>query len=94
MAEVTTDARIMATSDIFNAVTFAAMNNSMVVRKNVCPELIMNFDTIYTTQFTVGGNGDENVTVVYLKEEKKKMQGPLKAKPKKGEQGFTKYSIK
>lgn len=78
VAEVSTDARILACADIRNAVSFAALQNLMVEMKKVDPLLILNFDT---TQFTVGGTSDQNVEVKYVV--KNEAGGPKKKKSMK-----------
>jgi hypothetical protein len=63
-AEVITDARLLATMDVRNCVSFAAMNGFMVPKVN--SRLILNCDA---TQFHVGYNNTEKkVEVKYIGE--------------------------
>lgn len=98
-AEKMTNARDQATRDIYTYVTFAAMNNSLVVRGGVKADLIFNFDG---TSHTVGGSGGDDDKVWIIPEKKKKEVEVIK-KPScgvktdpgaKGDQEFTKYTIK
>ena len=96
LAELTTDARMVATASIKNAITFAAMNYLMVVLKKTNPLLIINADS---TQFTVGGSGDSKCEVKYADAPNAPRRNtgkrPLRALPKKGaDNSLTKYFIK
>ena len=76
-AEATTSARAQATSDLRNAVTFAAMNALMVENIGVHPGLILNADA---TQFTVGIHADGLVEVKHIG---RSSTDPLKVMPSK-----------
>lgn len=74
-AEVTTNARAEATSDILNFVSFAAMNYLYVKLLEIRPQMILNADA---TQFKVGNRTDGKVQVKAISLKK----GPVKATPK------------
>jgi hypothetical protein len=91
-AEVITDARLLATMDIRNCVSFAAMNGYMVPKVN--SRLILNCDA---TQFHVGYNTTEKkVEVKYIGE--RCSSKPLKTTTTEGDKGsgvgfFIKYFL-
>jgi len=58
-AEESTDARHIAVYDIYNTITFTAMNHIVVPQCK--PELIINFDA---TQFQVGYDCDKMVEII------------------------------
>jgi hypothetical protein len=78
IAETTTNARAEACEDLMNFVTFAAMNFLFVEIYKVAPQLILNIDA---TQFQVGDNKNGRVRVKHIGP----ITGPVKAKPKKGD---------
>jgi hypothetical protein len=85
-AEVTTDARAAAISDLRNAISFAAMNSLMVP---ITPsKLILNADA---SQFKVGYDSNKKIEVKYLVKPAGK---PLKVLPEKNDAGITAYFIK
>jgi hypothetical protein len=92
--ETSTDARIAAVKDPVNFITFAAMNYAMVEQLCINPALILNIDA---TQFEVGSSKGKGVQVVVV-ERNGVEAGPLKAKPKKGDNStglayFIKYFL-
>jgi hypothetical protein len=93
-AETSTDARLVATSDICNFITFAAMNYAFVVLLKIHPALIMNIDA---TQFTVGSDF-AGKTWVKVAGEVEAKGGVIKAAPEKGDNSngvafFIKYYL-
>ncbi|KAJ1439395.1 hypothetical protein B484DRAFT_391782 [Ochromonadaceae sp. CCMP2298] len=80
-AETSTDARLVATSDICNFITFAAMNYAFVVLLKIHPALIMNIDA---TQFTLGSDFAGKVWVKVAGKVEAKGE-VVKAAPKKGD---------
>lgn len=93
-AEIATTARAIATSDVYNFVSFAAMNKYMVETKKINEFLILNADG---TQFEVGGRADHKVKVCRSIRKVRTGKG-MKAcqkKVKKGDnEGIVKYYIK
>eukprot|EP01033_Poteriospumella_lacustris_P011108 gene11108-7905_t len=63
IAEVITPSRELATSDIFNAISFFVANYVFLNVLNICPAFCVNADA---TQFACGGKSDETVEVLYL----------------------------
>ena len=57
-AEMATRSTALATTDVYNFVSFAAMNKYMVVTKATNQLLVLNADA---TQFEVGGKTDHRV---------------------------------
>ena len=84
-AEATTNARALATADVRNAVSFAAMNTLMVPLSH--PALILNVDG---TQFTVGCDSKGKIQVKYVEAP----NGPLKVLPQKSTESGVAYFIK
>jgi hypothetical protein len=84
--EEITDARYAATFDVYNAISYAAMNYFVVPLSN--PHLIINYDA---TQYKVGYNQDGAVECVVMKSDlsnKKKVFKTL------GDKGLVSYFIK
>jgi hypothetical protein len=84
--EETPDARQVAVYDIYNAISYAAMNHVLVP---LCkPQLILNYDA---TQFRVGYGTNGCVSVVIPETEKNMKHKVMKRKDNKG---ITAYYIK
>jgi hypothetical protein len=66
LAKKQTNARVIACEDIRNAVSIYSMNAFMVPLSH--PAVIINYDS---TQFMLGGQADEKVFVVNIKDEKR-----------------------
>jgi hypothetical protein len=92
-AEVTTNARQIATSDIYNAVTFYVMNAFLLSIMKVHPALCLNSDA---TQFQCGGNGDTTVAVKYDENSigDKGSRSLKTTNSKKKDEGIIKYFVK
>ncbi len=93
-AEATTDARIVACSELRNQVSHAAANNLMVERANVSSLLNINFDG---TSFESAGAGADDVEVKYVPAPTKKSLAPsrgLVVEPDPDDKTLTKCYIK
>jgi hypothetical protein len=84
--ELTTNARAIATEDIRNVVSFAAMNVAMssVLKEEA---LVLNADA---TQYEVGYDVKKDRQVKFITKD----EGPLKILPHSKDAGITKYTIK
>jgi hypothetical protein len=97
-AEITTDARLVATSNICNFITFAAMNTALVVDMNIHTALIVNIDA---TQFKVESDSAGKVYGCVAMNDDGSMPNPdkpLKAAPREGDNSsggsfFIKYYL-
>ena len=84
--EPVTNARHKAVNDIFNAISFAVMNQTIVP---LCePQLIINYDA---TQYQVGYHANELIECIVLRSEKYKKKKVFKDPLN---QGITAYFIK